>query len=431
MNKKLHPGMALVFVATLTCGAVSAQIATDGSLGAVKSLAGANINIPESLGKTDGSGSNLFHSFSRFNVGKDQSVYFVGRDGIRNVLARVTGGERSAINGTLGIQRPGGMMPVPIDTANLWLINPAGIHFGPSARLDVGGSFFTGSADRIVFSDGAVFDATPTKPTLTAASPASFGFVNANPSQVDIEGSDLAVADGQALVIAAGDLNIRRDAKLTATEVNLTASGDILLDNADILAAIDIDGGQFVMNAGDSIAIRNGTRLDASGVGTGEGGLIEMMASNSIVVEDSNIDASVENKGAKTEEFFGDIKFNADDIDITRSAITTRSTGDRGAGDITLTADRLTVTESTISASARGTGEGGFIDIGTTQTISLTDTDIIAAVNDGVDTPDGVFGDIRISTPATTRRESVCCRIDSYFTHFYDYNEHVAQNQVE
>ena len=171
MNKKLHPGMALVFVATLTCGAVSAQIATDGSLGAVKSLAGANINIPESLGKTDGSGSNLFHSFSRFNVGKDQSVYFVGRDGIRNVLARVTGGERSAINGTLGIQRPGGMMPVPIDTANLWLINPAGIHFGPSARLDVGGSFFTGSADRIVFSDGAVFDATPTKPTLTAASP--------------------------------------------------------------------------------------------------------------------------------------------------------------------------------------------------------------------------------------------------------------------
>ncbi|NEN95609.1 MAG: filamentous hemagglutinin N-terminal domain-containing protein, partial [Moorea sp. SIO3I7] len=59
-------------------------------------------------------GSNLFHSFLEFNVNEGQNVYFANPDGIANILTRVTGGSRSQIFGTLGVDGP----------ANLYLINP-------------------------------------------------------------------------------------------------------------------------------------------------------------------------------------------------------------------------------------------------------------------------------------------------------------------
>ena len=57
-------------------------------------------------------GGNLFHSFQRFNVDTGGRVTFTGPDGAANVIGRVTGGERSSIDGTLASDDPG-RRPLP------------------------------------------------------------------------------------------------------------------------------------------------------------------------------------------------------------------------------------------------------------------------------------------------------------------------------
>jgi large exoprotein involved in heme utilization and adhesion len=61
-------------------------------------------------------------------------------------LSRVTGGQTSNIYGT--IQTAG------FGSAALWLINPAGIVFGPTASLNVGGSVHFSTADYLRLGSG-------------------------------------------------------------------------------------------------------------------------------------------------------------------------------------------------------------------------------------------------------------------------------------
>lgn len=81
--------------------------------------------------------SNLFHSFSEFNINNGQRVFFANPAGVDRILSRVTGNTQSNILGTLGV----------LGNADLFLLNPNGIVFGPNARLDVWGSFLATTAD--------------------------------------------------------------------------------------------------------------------------------------------------------------------------------------------------------------------------------------------------------------------------------------------
>ncbi|NEO80385.1 filamentous hemagglutinin N-terminal domain-containing protein [Moorena sp. SIO4G3] len=84
-----------------------AQIVPDQSLGDNPSVVKPNVEvkgIPADLiegGATRG--DNLFHSFSDFNVGDLQRVYFANPAGINTILSRVTGSNISKIFGTLGV----------------------------------------------------------------------------------------------------------------------------------------------------------------------------------------------------------------------------------------------------------------------------------------------------------------------------------------
>ena len=64
-------------------------------------------------------GSNLFHSFSDFNVNAGQPVYFTNPVDIENILSRVTGNSISNIEDVLGVD----------GNANLFLLNPNGGNF--------------------------------------------------------------------------------------------------------------------------------------------------------------------------------------------------------------------------------------------------------------------------------------------------------------
>ncbi|WP_448570274.1 two-partner secretion domain-containing protein, partial [Trichothermofontia sp.] len=88
---------------------------------------------------------NLFHSFLKFGLDAHQIANFLSQPGIQNILARVTGGDPSVINGLLRVT--GG-------NSNLYLMNPAGILFGPTARLDIPASLVATTATAVQFKSG-------------------------------------------------------------------------------------------------------------------------------------------------------------------------------------------------------------------------------------------------------------------------------------
>ncbi|GAB1540302.1 hypothetical protein NUACC21_29710 [Scytonema sp. NUACC21] len=125
-------------------------------------------------------GANLFHSFSQFNIGEGQQVYFANPSGIENILSRVTGVDPSKIFGKLGVR----------GNANLFLMNPNGIIFGKNASLDVGGSFVATTANAIKFGDRGFFSASsPNNPQLLTVNPSAFLFNQINAAAIVIDRS--------------------------------------------------------------------------------------------------------------------------------------------------------------------------------------------------------------------------------------------------
>ena len=129
-------------------------------------------------------GTNLFHSFQDFSIPPDTQAVFNNVENINNILSRVTGGRESIIEG--GISANG--------SANVFLINPAGVIFGENAFLDVGGSFIGSTADSLIFPDGIEYSATNLNnlPILTINAPIGLGFRD---SPGDIVNSSIVTDD--------------------------------------------------------------------------------------------------------------------------------------------------------------------------------------------------------------------------------------------
>lgn len=247
----------------------AAQIATDGTVGTATTLTGPNTTIGAALGTQKG--GNLFHSFSAFSVPAGGSALFAGPDSVRTVVARVTGGQASAIDGTLGTSIAG---------ANLFLLNPAGIHFGSGASLSLGGSFHASTADGLIFADGARYQArTPSGSTLTVAEPAAFGFAGSSPGAITVTGGTLAVGTGKALSLVGGNVTLDNAAKLSAPAGTLTIAamgGSGAVSLSDPLAATAARSGAIVVadratastngNGGGTVRITGG-RLTVTGSG--------------------------------------------------------------------------------------------------------------------------------------------------------------------
>ena len=211
----------------------AAGINTDGSLGTATTLTpggpkGNDYTIPSDIGQQRG--SNLFHSFGNFNVNTGESATFTGSAGTANVIGRVTGGNSSWIDGRLGCDITG---------ANLWLLNPFGILFGPNASLNVNGSFHASTADYLQLSDGGVFYTDPSKTSkLTIAAPSAFGFLSSKPEGITIDGSSLSVKSGKTLFLIGGNINIVNGQLIAPSGkinlVSLASPGEVVLNEDGI-----------------------------------------------------------------------------------------------------------------------------------------------------------------------------------------------------
>jgi filamentous hemagglutinin family protein len=164
-----------------------AQVTSDSTVNTqVNTQVTPNGNVAEITGGQT-RGGNLFHSFRDFSVSTGNEASFLNANDIANIFSRVTGGKISNIDGLI---RANG-------SANLFLINPAGILFGQNARLDVGGSFLGSTADSVLFEDGE-FSAVNNlnQPILTINAPIGLGFRD-NPAP--IQNNSTASADFSSL----------------------------------------------------------------------------------------------------------------------------------------------------------------------------------------------------------------------------------------
>ena len=312
--------------AVLTKGTASAQLIPDTTLGNESSVVTPNVNINGlASDRIDGGatrGANLFHSFGQFNVGEGRGVYFSNPTGIERILTRVTGGNSSNILGTLGV----------LGNADLFLINPNGIIFGAGARLDLRGSFIAGTASSIKFADGLEFSATNPQaaPLLAINVPLGLQYgPNGGGIQVQGLGNQLIVdpqtfvfigVDGEGLEVQLGQTLALVGGEVALSGGNVTAQGgsvelggvgeglvtltptnpgwtlgyqgvqnfqDILLSQG---AAIDTSGATpgRIQVQGRRVTLTDGSVIEASNLGTGNGSNVAITASELVEMSGTN-----------------------------------------------------------------------------------------------------------------------------------------------
>jgi filamentous hemagglutinin family protein len=353
-------------------------------------------------------GANLFHSFREFNIDVGRGVYFTNLAGVANILTRVTGGNPSQLLGTLGV----------LGTANLFLINPNGILFGPNAQLDFrGGSFVASTANSILFNNGFTFSATVPQapPLLTVHVPIGLQY-GSNPSAIQVQRASLQVPNGQTLTLVGGTVNVDGGRLFApggrvelagvgdAGEVGLTQQGrewrlsvpeglaraDVAIGNDAIVNVSSSGGGGIAIIARNLTITESGTLLlagIAAGFGTigAQAGDIDINATEAININSSRIRNVVLAGGTGDA---GDIRIATNSLSLANVAQVSATTFGKGnAGNIIITAsDAVSFDGSRSNGSSSGafsavetgaTGQGGDIRI-TTRALSITNGAILS-----------------------------------------------------
>ena len=236
----------------------SQQIIPDSTLGIETSVVGDGIVDGNDVQLIEGGatrGGNLFHSFSDFNIGEGDSVYFANPVNIDNILSQVTGNSLSTIDGVLGVD----------GTANLFFLNPNGIIFGPEAQLDIAGSFTASTAGSFGFLDGGRFSTeAPETSLLSISTPLG---IQRNRPLIEDSSSQLQSNISYESVLEVGQRE------------TITLFGDTVYSNVDFSAP---EGSAQVI--GNRIVIRDGTGFPPSNAsGTTE---IFFQAADGITIED-------------------------------------------------------------------------------------------------------------------------------------------------
>ena len=361
-------------------------------------------------------GDNLFHSFQDFSVGTGNEALFDNADNISNILGRITGGNTSSVDGLI---RANG-------SANLFLINPAGIVFGQNARLDLGGSFYGSTADSILFENGEFSAADlDNPPVLTINAPIGLGFRD-NPADITVRGNgngqrflaseaidtqDALRVDSEATIgLIGGNLSFENAVVKTAggrIELGSVAGGRVNFISVDNGLSLDYSAA----NNFQDITLLGLTNIDASGLGAGD---IQLQGRN---ISLSGISAIETN--TLGEESGGGISVFADEaIAISGvenelafiSAFGSRvfPTGSADGGDIDIETGRLTIGDRAFIATATlGRGDAGNITIEARDSINLESQGNISAISANVTANAvGNGGNIELTTGSLTLNDN-------------------------
>ena len=373
------------------------QIVRDGTVGPPVTVQpvpnSSNVyQIDEGLGLRVG--QNVFQSFSLFNLGAGATALFTANPvPTDNVISRVTGGVSSSIFGTIQSNIPG---------ANLYFLNPAGVFFGSTAKLDVKGSFHVSTADVLRMRDqqGNEFLAFSPNSFLRIATPVAFGFLSDHPAPITVQGSKLAVPTGARLDLVGGDISIQ-GGTLQATGgmigiASVASKGEVAFD------ATSLDTSLF--STLGNLSVTGNSRLNVSEYTTEGAGRIAIRAGR-FVLNASQLTADVVDSSG------GAIDINVrGDVSLVNGASVRSDSDESGnAASIGVTAGTIEISGAAkIASTAAGTGKSSNINVSATQSIAISDSNPNAGSYDTGISSDvtlgstGPGGDITITTPSLT-----------------------------
>ncbi|MCW5313204.1 filamentous hemagglutinin N-terminal domain-containing protein [Nostoc sp. KVJ3] len=328
--------------------------------------------------------TNLFHSFQEFNVGQGRDVYFVNpSNNIQNILARVTGQNRSDIFGILGISNAAGVTSNP----NLFLINPNGIVFGKNASLYVPASFVATTANGIQFRNQGVFSATnPEALPLLTINPSALLFNQINKNAAIQNNGSLIVPLARSLALVGGSINLD-GGMLFAPDGKIDLGG---LAEAGTVA-LGLNGNNLNLKFPENVtladvSLTNQASLYVQGAGSGN---IAINARNLEILGGSILAAGIGAGLEKPETLAGDITLNATgDIKVAgyRSAIGNFVLpGAKGnGGNITIDSGSFSLQDGALlSASIFGIGNAGNVTVRAKNAVSLANAAIFSTVAEG------------------------------------------------
>ncbi|AFY45492.1 S-layer family protein [Nostoc sp. PCC 7107] len=312
--------------------------------------------------------TNLFHSFSEFSVPVGGEAFFNNATTVQNIISRVTGSIPSNIQGTI---RANG-------TANLFLINPQGIIFGPNARLNIGGSFIASTASSVTFADGIEFSATnpDATPLLTINQPIGLQF-GTNPGRIENQSRTtdslnqligLQVQTNTTLALVGGDLTLTGGV-LTAPngriELGSVGSNSVVnLTSTSIGYTLNYEG----VNDFQNINLRQ--RATATTIGS-LGGSIHLQGANISLTDGSLVQVGIFGNG------IGEgLTVNASEsvqLIGSNNRLFTLNEGTAISGDLTITSPRLLLQDGAeVVSSTTGVRKSGNLNIHTSELLQVT-----------------------------------------------------------
>ncbi len=380
---------------------VLAQVTPDPSLGTQVNQNGATFRITggTAVGRPNGI-LNVFHSFSSFSIPSGGSAEFLNAANVTNILARVTG-PASVIEGLIRSQ----------GKANLFLMNPNGIIFGPNAQLDVRGSFVATTANAIQFGNNGSFSSTSPQadlPLLTV-NPSAFLFnqIAARPiiNRSRASSTGLQVDQGRSLLLIGGDVDLEGGQlfalggrielggvtgfsvvglDIDGNNLSLNFPADVQRSDVHLSQGAEVNvrsnnGGSIAVNAQnvslDSGSIFRAGIIENQGSNNSQAGNVDINATQTITLTDNSFIANSIRPNARGKP--GNINITTGSLVATTGAELFTSTSGRGnAGNITIRArDRVSFDGiGTLNRSTRSTGvlaevernavgQGGNIDI--------------------------------------------------------------------
>jgi filamentous hemagglutinin family protein len=346
---------------------VFAQVTSDGSLPSPTQVSNCSTTCLISGGTI--AGDNLFHSLKNFSISTGGSVFFQSTANTKRIFSRVTGGQASQIDGTIGVA----------GNADLFLLNPAGIQFGSNAQLNLGGSFIGTTASTIDFDNEQKFGIG--HDLLTINTPIGLDILRSsggisiqdNALPLDLLGDPrfapvieagkpdgLTVAPGKTLALIGNGMTLNQAALVAP-------SGHLGIHSATGTVAIQetTTGYNFQPPAQSrsNMTIGNLSRLDTSGP---IGGSISL-SGDAVNISGGSM-LLIQNPGNQPLAQ-GQINVNANSLDIIgtlgnhASRIVTEHFGLNGA-DIQINANQLRLVDGgEISTHSYGTGDSGNIRI--------------------------------------------------------------------